>query len=149
MQLNIEEILEMWKKDSVIDDLNLDETSKNSARLHAKYLEFMAVAKLQVKKRQQDLAILQRDKWLWMSGKMDKAEMDKRGWPYDPFNGLKIMKSDMDLYYDADPDLQRAKEKIVYLETVVDTLKEIIDNIKWRHSNIKNIIEWKKFTSGV
>jgi len=27
--------------------------------------------------------------------------------------------------------------------------KEILDNIKWRHQTIKNMIEWRKFTSGV
>ncbi|NDH06682.1 hypothetical protein EBX93_12305 [bacterium] len=34
-------------------------------------------------------------------------------------------------------------------ETLVETLQEILDSVKWRHSHIKNMIEWKKFTSGV
>ena len=24
-----------------------------------------------------------------------------------------------------------------------------LENIKWRHQNIKNMIEWRKFTSGI
>ena len=34
-------------------------------------------------------------------------------------------------------------------EEIVNCLKEIMDNIKWRHQNIKNMIEWRKFTSGI
>ena len=38
---------------------------------------------------------------------------------------------------------------IEYLKEVCDTTKEIMENIKWRHQNIKNMIEWRKFTSGI
>ena len=55
----------------------------------------------------------------------------------------------MDYYYDSDPLIQKAQTKIEYLKEVVDTLKEILDNIKWRHQTIKNMIEWRKFTSGI
>ena len=33
-------------------------------------------------------------------------------------------------------------------ETLVETLDEIMNNIRWRHSTIKNIIDWRRFTSG-
>ena len=55
----------------------------------------------------------------------------------------------MDKWYDADPVIQEAQAKIAYLQNLIDTLKEILDNIKWRHQNIKNMIEWRKFTSGI
>ncbi len=64
-------------------------------------------------------------------------------------NGLTVLKSDMDKWYDADPLIQEAQLKIEYTKEMVDTLKEIMDNIKWRHQSIKNAIEWHKFTSGV
>lgn len=147
--INIEDIHEMWKKDSVIDDLNLDEASKQTARLHAKYLELLSTAKLRLKKFELDQKTLLRDKWLHFNGKLDKETIDKYGWPYDPFNGLKIMKSDMDYYFNSDPELQKSEAQIIYLKTLVETLQEILDSVKWRHQTIKNMIEWKKFTSGV
>ena len=55
----------------------------------------------------------------------------------------------MDKFYDSDPVIQEAQAKIEYLEEVDKILKEILENIKWRHQNIKNIIEWRKFTSGI
>jgi hypothetical protein len=55
----------------------------------------------------------------------------------------------MDKFYDSDPIIQEQQAKIQYLEEVCATLKEILENVKWRHQNIKNMIEWRKFTSGV
>jgi len=146
---NLEDILEMWKKDSVIDDMNLDETSRQSAKLHGKYLELLSIHRIKLKKAELDFKVLLKDKWLHYNGKMSKEEMDSRGWNYDPLNGLTVLKGDMDYYYDSDPIIQKAQTKIKYLEEVVDTLKEILENIKWRHQNIKNMIEWRKFTSGI
>tara|TARA_Y100001972_G_scaffold113065_1_gene147403 strand:- start:1200 stop:1646 length:447 start_codon:yes stop_codon:yes gene_type:complete len=146
---NLEDILEMWKKDSVIDEMNLDETSRQSAKLHGKYLELLSVHRIRLKKAELDFKVLLKDKWLHYNGKMSKEEMDSRGWDYDPLGGLTVLKGDMDYYYDSDPIIQKAQTKIKYLEEVVDTLKEILENIKWRHQNIKNMIEWRKFTSGI
>ena len=47
---NLEKILEMWKKDSPIDEMRLDESSRDSAKLHAKYLELYSVNKIKLKK---------------------------------------------------------------------------------------------------
>ena len=146
---NLEDILEMWKKDSVIDEMNLDETSRQSAKLHGKYLELLSVHRIRLKKAELDFKVLLKDKWLHYNGKMSREEMDSRGWDYDPLGGLTVLKGDMDYYYDSDPIIQKAQTKIKYLEEVVDTLKEILENIKWRHQNIKKMIEWRKFTSGI
>ena len=37
--MTLDDILQMWKKYAVIDDILLDEETKKSANLHAKYLE--------------------------------------------------------------------------------------------------------------
>jgi hypothetical protein len=31
---------------------------------------------------------------------------------------------------------------------MIDTLKEIVDNLKWRHQTVGNIIRWKQFEAG-
>jgi c-di-GMP-related signal transduction protein len=146
--LNLEDVLKMWAKDSEIDDIRLDEASKKTASLHAKYLEMLSVTKLQLKRRDMDFKILLKNKWLWYNGKMTKDQIDELGWEYDALNGLKILKGEMDYYYDADPHIQEAQAKIDYLKTLIETLEEIINNIRWRHSTIKNMIDWRKFESG-
>jgi hypothetical protein len=146
---NLQSILEMWKKDSVIDEMNLDESSRDSAKLHGKYLELLSVNRMKLKKAELEFKVLLKDKWLHYNGKMPKEQIDEKGWDYDPLNGLTVLKGDMDYYYDSDPIIQEHQAKIQYLEEVCATLKEILENVKWRHQNIKNMIEWRKFTSGI
>ena len=146
---NLQQILEMWKTDSLIDEINLDETSRDSAKLHSKYLELLSVNRLQLKRAELEFKVLLRDKWMHYNGKMPKEQIDEKGWDYDPLNGLTVLKGDMDRYYYADPLIQEHQAKIQYLEEMCSTLKEILENIKWRHQNIKNMIEWRKFTSGI
>ena len=62
--------------------------------------------------------------------------------------GLKVMKGDMAYYYDSDPEIQQSESKVVYYKTMVDTLREIIDNLKWRHQTIANVIRWRQFEAG-
>ena len=146
---NLEQIHEMWKKDSEIDEMNLDESSRQSAKLHSKYLELLSINRLKLKKLDMDFKVLLRDKWSHYNGKLSQEEMDSKGWDYDPLNGLTVLKGDMDKWYDADPVIQEHQAKMQYSQEICDTLKEILENIKWRHQNIKNMIEWRKFTSGM
>jgi hypothetical protein len=147
--LDIEHILAEWKKDCVIDDLLLDDASRDSAKLHSKYLEMMSITRLEIKRRDQQFKILLKNKWLHYNGKLSKEEIEELGWPIDPLNGLKLLKGDYDKFYDSDVDIQKAQAKIEYLKNTEYTLKEILDNIKWRHQSIKNTIMWKQFTSGI
>jgi len=148
MTIDLQNVLDMWKVDVEIDEMNLDESSRLTPKLHAKYLELYSLSKLQLKKAEINQKTLLKDKWLYYNGKMDRKSIEDRGWKFDPLDGLKVMKTDMDRYYDSDPDIQRSEELIQYYKTLVDTLSNIIDNLKWRHQTIKNMIEWRRFTSG-
>ena len=148
MMMTLEQILEMWKKDSSIDEMALDDSQRDQAKLHAKYLELLNIAKISLKRKELEQQVQLRDKWLYFNGKMEKAEMDARGWPYDPFKGLKILRNDMDYFFNADADLQKMEERVTYLKTMVTTLEEILQTLKWRHTVIKNMIDWRRFTSG-
>ena len=148
--MTLDDILKMWTEDSKIDEINLDVTSMKSAQLHAKYLELYSLSKLQFKKGELSMAVLKKDKWLYYNGKMSKEDIDSRGWSYDPFAGMaKPLKSDMDLFYETDADISKLKMKLDYQQTIVESLKDILDNIKWRHTHIKNMIDFRRFTAGV
>lgn len=148
--LTLEQILEEWKKDCQIDDVELDKSSRETPKLHAKYVELLSTAKLQKHRKEMEFKKLLKDKFMWYNGKMDKEKMDDLGWQYDPFDGLtKPMKSDMDYFYESDPQIQTLQTQIEYWKTVIDTLSEIVSNITWRHQTISNMIKWRQFTSGV
>ena len=146
--IDLKSIHDMWKEDCIINEIKLDESSRQTPILHAKYLELLSTVKLQLKRAEFSQKTLLKKKWLYYNGKMDQDEIAEMDWDPDPFNGLKILKGEMDYYYDSDPEIQKSEEKIQYYKTIIDTLTEIISNITWRHQTIKNMIEWKKFSSG-
>ena len=145
--LQLNDILEQWKSDSLIE-MPLDESSQKTPKLHSKYLELLSLAKFQLKKSEMEQKTLLKEKWLYYNGKLSEEEIIKKGWSPDPFNGLKILKGEMDYYYDADPEIQKSEEKIEYYKNTVSVLTEIVDTIKWRHQTIGNMIKWKVFESG-
>ena len=146
--INLESILSDWKTDCQIDESNLSRTSINTAKLHAKYLQLLSVNKLQLKKTDLKQKTLLKDKWLYYNNKMSQEEIEAKGWEYDPFKGLKIMKGDMNHYYDSDIDIQKSEEVLTYYKTLVETLQEIVTSLNWRHQTIGNIIKWKTFEAG-
>ena len=146
--MDLENILKQWQSDCEIPSMHLDDASRKTPVLHAKYMEMLAKAKLQLKRYEFDQKTLLKKKWLYYNGKMDKSEIEMRKWDPDPFDGLKVLKGEMDYYYDSDPEIQKSEEKIQYYKTVVETLTEIINNLNWRHQTISNMIKWKQFQSG-
>jgi len=108
----------------------------------------LSIYKLQLKKKEGEFNILLKNKWLWYNGKLSKPQIDALGWEYDALNGLKILKGEMDYYYNSDPHIQEAKARIDYFKTTIDTLEEIINTLRWRHSVVKNMIDWRRFESG-
>ena len=98
--------------------------------------------KLMLSKAVGDYNTLKKDKWEYYTGKAPAEVYAEK--PFD----LKILKTDIDKYLDADIELQRSKQKVDYLETVVDFLDKTIRTISNRGFTIKNAIDWRKFTSG-
>ena len=146
--IDLKKVHEMWQEDSTINNNQLDETSRQTPKLHSKYLQLWSTAKLELRRTEFEQKKLLKEKWLYYNGKMDQETLQQKGWDPDPFDGLKILKGEMDYYYDIDQEIQKSEEKIQYWKTVIETLTEIIDNLKWRHQTISNIIKWKQFESG-
>lgn len=146
--MNLEQLHAEWKSDSQIEFNKLDVSSVETPKLHAKYLELLSTYKLRLKDAEFKQKELMKNKWLWYNGKLDQDEIEKLGWDPDPFDGLRILKGEMQHYVEADPELVASEAKMAYLNTIIETLKEILENIKWRHQTIRNAIEWKKFEAG-
>ena len=145
----IDETLEMWEQDGVIDQFKLDDTTIKMASMHSKYLGLITKCKLTKKKLDLDYKTLLKNKWLYYNGKLSQDEMDMKGWEYDPFGGLnKPLKGDMNYYYDSDTDIQKAQAALEYDKVLIETLEEIMNTIRWRHQNIGNIIKWRSFEAG-
>ena len=146
--MNLEELRKEWSKDCEIDDIELDKSSLEVPKLHAKYQEFLTDNILVLKNLEFQYNTLLKNKWLWYNGKMSEQQIKELGWEADPFDGLKVMKNDMQVWYNADQDLQRMSGKVEYQKIIINFLKECMQNITWRHQTIKNTIDWRKFMAG-
>ena len=141
--MTFDELQQLAEKDLKINDTELDLESLKTPQLHNKYMKFHNQYVNLLKKAEQDLARLTREKWEYYTGKADPSVYQER-----PFN-LKILKQDVDKYLKADDDLIKLEQKVTYVQSVVDYLDRPIKIISNRGFQIKNAIDWRKFTSGV
>ena len=140
--MDLETIQDMWAKDSVIDDVLLDEASLKIPQLHAKYLSLHNEYNLLIKKATHELKTLTHKKTLYYSGKASPEEYTEP-FPY------KVMKSDVLSWVAVDEQIQKVEMKLCYYDTVVSCVTEILKQIHQMSYNIRNTIEWRKFTNGI
>ena len=143
--MDIESIKRMVDQDMKIDDLNLDLESLKTPQLHSKYLNLLHDESLSLHKATIEQKELRRLKWEYYLGKMDQETLDEKGW--QPF-GLKILRTDIDVYLESDKDLLRMEARIHYLKEKVKYIESVLQSIGRRGWDIKSAIEWKKFMSG-
>ena len=146
--MDLQAILADWKKDCEIEFNALDVASVETPRLHSKYLTMLSDSRLKLKDLEFRQKHLLKDKWQWYHGKMSQEEIEKKGWNPDPFNGLRVLKGEMDYYYNSDPEIMKSEARILLQKEGCNVLKEILENIKWRHQTIGNAIRWKQFEAG-
>ena len=144
--MRFDDIKTMVAKDMVIDGSELDTESLKIPQLHNKYLNLFHDERILLRKLEADKRELVRDKWEFYSGKMSQEELDERGWV--PFQ-LKILKQDLDMYIHSDSDITKVDDRITLQKEKVDYLSSILKSITGRGWEIKNAIEWRKFTSGI
>ena len=140
--MTFDELQALADKDLKINDTELDLESLKTPQLHNKYMKFHNQYTNLLKKAEQDLARLTREKWEYYTGKADPSVYQEK--PFD----IKVLKADVHIYMDSDSDLQKADQKVAYLNQIVKYLEQVLRSINNRTFLIKNAIEWKKFTSG-
>ena len=140
--MDLEQLQLEADKDLKINDTELDLESLKTPQLHNKYMKHYTKFKLLLTRTEDELRTMKRDKWEYYTGKADPSVYQAK--PFD----LKIMRTDIDKYLEADEDLQKLSQKISYLITVIDFLDKTIRVIVNRTYTIKNAIEWRRFTSG-
>jgi len=140
--MDLEQLQIEADKDLKINDTELDLESLKTPQLHNKYMKHYTKFKLLLTRTEDELRTLKRDKWEYYTGKSDPSVYKIK--PFD----LKILKTDIEKYLEADEDIQKLSQKVIYLNTVVDFLDRTLRVIVNRTYTIKNAIEWRRFTSG-
>ena len=140
--MNLEFIQELWEKDSVIDNELLHSESTKIPSLHAKYYKIYNNILTLQRAQETKFKVLRKEKWQYYSCKSSPEVYAEK--PFD----YKVMKADLDKYFDADEDIIKCVAKIDYYQIMLDYLESILKTILNRTYQIKNAIEWQRFTRG-
>ena len=140
--MRFDELQLMVDADLKIDDTELDIESIKTPQIHNKYLKFYTQFCLQLKKVRDERKSLYRDKWEYYTGKSPPEVYQEK--PFD----LKILRTDVPIYLDADPELQEIGQKEEYIKMMVEYTERLLKEINNRNWTIRNTIEWKKFLHG-
>ena len=140
--MNLDEIQSQAEKDLKIDDTELDVESLNTPILHAKYLKHYSTYSLMLTKAQSEYSQLYKQKWIFYTGKADPEEYKKVNFE------LKVLRQDVSTFIEADEEIIKQIQKVSYLKTVCSYLENTLKQINNRGFQIKNAIDWKRFTEG-
>lgn len=143
--MTLEEIFELWEKDSVVDRVELGNAALRLAKLHHKYYQIFSKERLLYKKLESDMKVLKLEKHEFYTDGPTSEQIEK-GWKL-PARG-KIIRSDAINYVEADSDIIALNLKLAYQMEKLNLLESIIKTIGNQSFNIKSAIEWEKFKTG-
>ena len=144
MTFDLDTIQKMWEEDSKIDVDNLHTESLNIPSLHAKYFDIYNNIILLKKKAEQQKKNIRHERYEYFTGKADPdVYID------NPFPKKIRDKETLQKYLDADEKLSSVCLKVEYYDTMLNYLESILKVIQNRTYQIKNAIEFIKFTAGL
>jgi hypothetical protein len=142
--MKIESIDSLWEVDSKIDSIDLNGESLKIPQLHQKYFKILNEEILSLKYFESQQSIIRKKKWAYYTG-ISIDENNNEVFPVA--KGKKFVKDDINAFIEGDQEFQDLKLKIEYQEQKIKYLESIIKEISQRTWNIKNAIEWHKFTN--
>lgn len=143
--MKLDEIQKLWSDDSNIDRTELGEESLRIPQLHSKYFKLFSDERLTLRKYERAFKELYKLKYEYYNGTISEEELKENAW--EPF-ALKILRTDIGMYMDADNDLGVLDNKIQLQREKVDFLESIIKNLPSRGYQINAAITWEKFKVG-
>ena len=141
--MNLEQIQEMWEKDSRIDPDNLHDESLKIPQLHSKYYTLYNTITLLREKAREQYSKVRLERYNYYTGKATAEVYAEEPFPY------KVREKDaIQRHLEADDKMNKVDMKIKYYDTMLKFLEEIIRAVSNRTYQIKNAIEWNKFQAG-
>ena len=143
--MKLEDIQELWRKDSEIDYTELGTESIRIPLIHDKYLKIFIDERIRLKGVEFELSKIVRIKSEYYSGKMYQEELERHGW--EQYLG-RLLKNEIANYIESDDDVIKLKQQLVILQEKITYLDSVIKMINNRGFQIKNALDWLKFSHG-
>jgi uncharacterized protein HemY len=141
---DLQNVLDMWKKDSVVDRTEPGRELINIPILHSKYLTILSNNRKLSKNEEFNFNKLKRLKWEYYTGKMDQKSLEQNGWQPFPY----ILKADVSIYMESDEDLFECKKKKEMHDEIVDVCMSVLKELNSRTFQLKDFIAWERFVGG-
>jgi hypothetical protein len=144
--LDHEQLLTEWETDCKVPSDALLERMYRHPILHSKYLGYLQSYKISSRKvtlRYQKLRLL---KTRYYNGELSEEELIENN--LKQYLYKRPLKSEMESLLDADADLQKLQEQILYIETLIQSTEAIMKELTNQHYLFKNIIEQTKYLTG-
>jgi intein-encoded DNA endonuclease-like protein len=141
----IEELLEMWRKDSDIDRTEPGKALLDIPKLHSKYLNILSRHRLLAKESDFKLNKMRILKWEYYTGKLDEEQLKQYGWEPFPY----VLKTEVNNYIEADDDINKRMAIKVMHEEIVDVCSAILKELNSRTFQLRDFIAWERFIQGV
>ena len=143
--MKLEDIQELWHRDSEIDYTELGTESIRIPQIHDKYLKIFTDERIRLKGVEFELSKMVRTKTEYYSGKMSQEELERHGW--EQYLG-RLLKNEIANYIESDDDVIKLKQQLVVLQEKINYLDSVIRMINNRGFQIKNALDWLKFSHG-
>ena len=141
--MTLDEIQEMWQRDSVIDPDNLHDESLKIPQLHSKYYTIYNTITLLRERARDTYNRVKLERYNYYTGKAPAEVYVEEPFPY------KVREKDaLQRYMDADERLSKVEMKLKYYDIILKFLEEVIKTISNRTFQIKNAIEFMRFQAG-
>lgn len=144
--MDLNELKEEWKKDSIIDRTNILREISRVPLLHSKYLEYMIEFRAKAAIARRKLNALKNIKRKYYRGECTLDDLKEHGW--DQWQGLKPSLSELNQLFELDEDLNASEEKVEYWMTALSTIEYIMKAIQSRGWELKTMVEYMKFEAG-
>lgn len=131
-----EQFLNEWREDSVMGDDLFDE-ARRIPMLHSKWLDKYLRIQLIKKEKEYEHNRLYLQKYSFYMGRETITPDEK------------IIKTEVPIYMKGDEDIIRSQAVLDLYDKLEGTLKEILNNINNRSFQIKNAIDWLRYSRGI
>lgn len=134
--MKLEQMMELAEQDAKIDYTEIGQEALKTTTLIVKWLKIFSTEKVTYLQLKRQYDGDKKEKWEYYSGKGEK-----------PFEH-RLLKTDVPLYLDNDPDLTKIKDRLDLQEVKLNFIETFIKALQQRGYNVKAALDYLKFTSG-
>lgn len=141
----LEDLLEMWRQDSIIDSTEPGKALLDVPKLHSKYLNILSRHRMLSKEAEFKANKMRKLKWEYYTGKLDDEQLEKYGWEPFPY----VLKAELSTYLESDEDINRQLASKLMHDEIVDVCQSIMKELNSRTYQLRAVIDWEKFIQGI